>query len=200
MTIDSNNINKGLEHIKTPYSDRQLKSEISGLKSIIHAHCYGILPTLQEVSKIFNKDNKFVELYKTLRGESLKLSDLADQERKSIVKFAYPIRLYEKAKRAKSTGEVESFEIGARLGIDTLTQNGFVPALIFENGSKVDIKYYPDDHFIKYMLYKELNPNTSKLDFLKEVVKSLNYWDNHKEFDAGHRIIKRFEDTYKKIS
>jgi len=196
MTIDSNSINKGLENIRIPYSDKELRKEISGLKSIIHAHCLGILPTLQKVSEIFNSNDEFVKLYRSLRGENLKLSDLVDKERRSIVKFAYPIRLYEKAKRTKGIRGVENFEMGTRLGIDTLTQNGFAPALIFENGSIGDIKYYPDDYFIKEMLYKNLNPNISEVDFLREAVENLGHWDTHKRFNADYRIIKRFEDTY----
>lgn len=199
MTIDSNSINKGLENIKIPYSDKDLKKETSNLKAIIHAHCLGILPTLQGASKVFSDNDEFVKLYDTIRGKSLKLSDLVDKERKAIVKFAYPIRLYERAKRTKEIKGVENFEIGARLGIDIISENGFAPALIFENGSKVDIKYFPDDDFIKNKLYNKLNPNIPEVDFLREVVENLSHWDTHKRFNADYRIISRFENTYLRL-
>jgi hypothetical protein len=176
-------------------SSKRAKIEISGLKKIIYAHCLGILPTLRLVAESFNVNPEFVEAYKKARGQELCLSDLADDKKGPIVKFAYPIRLHEDSVRSES-GRVVSLKSGARLGIDVIDGNGFVPSLIYENDSKPFVKHYVDYSFIEGFLHKELNPDISELGFLKEIVRHLDYWDGHERFDAEERITKRFQEKY----
>jgi thiol-disulfide isomerase/thioredoxin len=203
MAIDWSNLKKELDQLdeeirKRPNPNQQLNAEIYGLKNIIFAHCSGILPTLEEIAKTFNSDNEFVKFYKELREEELKLEHLTKEEKDIVVKFAYPIRLYEESERTENPKKIITFEKGARLGIDTILGNGFVPTLIMENRGECKSIYRPSADLIINFLYKELKPEVSEINFLRQMVKNLNYWDNQK-IEANDRIVKRFEDNYIKL-
>ena len=177
---------------------QKIALEIGKLKKAIYAHCYEIFPTLEEIAGAFNLDSEFIEYYRDIRGKELKLRDLVDKERNRIVKFSYPIRLYEESKRGDN-GKIINFYSGARLGIDLIDDKKFIPSLIFENKREAKIIYRPDITFINEFLYKELCPETRLVDFLKNVVKNLSYWDNSLNIKEKNRIIKRFEDNYLKL-